>query len=263
MTVSTIHCPRCGNAASGNFCTVCGASLAPDRCTGCTATLAPGARFCHRCGAAARGAAGPATAATAARGSFTPWVIATVLTLGAISMIVYAATRRDAAAAPDMANAGNASPQGTAPAVPAPDISNMTPREQFDRLYDRVMTSAQGSDTAAVIRFWPMASGAYAQLPTDVRDNDARFHMADLHLLVGQFPPAVALADTILAGSRDNLLAHYIKALAAEFQGDSVGARSAQSAFLGSFAREIDKPAAEYTHHRAMLDQYRQTIVRK
>ena len=186
-----------------------------------------------------------------------------MLTLAAISMIVYAATRRDAAAPPDMANAGNAAAEGAGPSIPAPDISNMTPREQFDRLYDRVMTSAQGSDTAAVIRFWPMASGAYAQLPADARDNDARFHMADLHLLIGQFPPAVALADTILAGSSNNLLAHYVKALAAEFQGDSVGARAAQSAFLGSFAREIDKPAPEYAHHRAMLDQYRQTIVRQ
>jgi predicted Zn-dependent protease with MMP-like domain len=190
-------------------------------------------------------------------------VVAAVLTLGAISLIVYAATRRDGAAAPDMANAGNAVVATPGASIPAPDISNMTPREQFDRLYDRVMTSAQGSDTAAVIRFWPMASGAYAQLPEDVRDIDARFHMADLHLLVGQFPPAVALADTILAESSNNLLAHYVKALAAEFQGDSVGARAAQSAFLGSFAREIERPVAEYTHHRAMLDQYRQTIVRQ
>ena len=171
--------------------------------------------------------------------------------------IVFAATRRNGPTAPDMANAGNT---GTGAPVAAPDISGMTPREQFDRLYDRVMTSAQGSDTATVIRFWPMASGAYEQLPDSARDADARFHMADLHMLVGQFPAATALADTILAGSRDNLLGYYVHALVAEFQGDSVEARRARASFLAKFPAQIDRPLPEYTHHRVMLDQYRQAL---
>lgn len=258
MSATSTTCPRCGNAASGNFCAACGAALATGACAGCGAPLAPGARFCHRCGMPAPGSAG---AAAPVRGSLAPWVIAMVLTVAAIGSMFYFATRRGAPEGPAMANAGNPASGGTpGPAVAAPDISNMTPREQFDRLYDRVMTSAQGSDTATVIRFWPMASGAYDQLPPDARDNDARFHMADLHLLVGQFPAAVALADTILSSTRDNLLGHYVKALSAEFQGDSTGARSERAAFLRVFDAQMARALPEYTHHRAMLDQYRQSI---
>src|SRR2546423_1717293 len=49
-------------------------------------------------------------------------------------------------------------------AGPAPDISQMSPRERFDRLFNRIMQAAQQGDSAQVQRFTPMALGAYAQL---------------------------------------------------------------------------------------------------
>ncbi len=192
----------------------------------------------------------------------TPWIVAGLLTVLAISSVVYAASKRGAADVPSMANAGNAVP-GTASEAgigPAPDISNMTPREQFDRLHDRVVGAAERNDTTTVIRFWPMASGAYDRLPASDRDPDARYHMAALHLLVGQFPAALALSDTILAASPNNLTGYYIRGLAAEFQADTAAARIAKAAFRTNFDAEIGKPQPEYTHHRPLLDQYLRSI---
>lgn len=195
-------------------------------------------------------------------GSPTPWIIAGLLTVIAIATVVYASSKRGAQAAPSMANAGNAAVD--APGAPvtgaAPDISNMTPREQFDRLHDRVVGAAERNDTTSVIRFWPMALGAYDQLPASDRDADARYHMAALHLLVGQFPAALALADTILTLSPNNLTGYYIRGLAAEFQADSGAARDARRAFRANFDTEIGKAQPEYTHHRPLLDQYLRSI---
>ena len=84
---------------------------------------------------------------------------------------------------------------------PAPDISNMTPRERFNRLYNRVMQAAQSGDEATVSRFTPMALAAYAQL--DTIDSDARYHAALLKVHTGNVAESRALADTILAAIRD------------------------------------------------------------
>ena len=64
----------------------------------------------------------------------------------------------------------------------------MTPRERFDRLFNRIMEAGQQGDTAQVARFTPMALGAYAQL--DTFDADARYHAAVLHLQVGRIAGA-------------------------------------------------------------------------
>ena len=61
----------------------------------------------------------------------------------------------------------------------------MTPRERFDRLFNRIMQAAEQGDSVEVERFTPMALGAYQQL--DSRDADARYHAAVLHLQVGDF----------------------------------------------------------------------------
>ena len=72
----------------------------------------------------------------------------------------------------DPANAGAVAGDTTARAGAAPDISQLSPRERFDRLFNRIMQAAEQGDTAQVRRFTPMALGAYAQL--DTIDADAR-----------------------------------------------------------------------------------------
>ena len=72
----------------------------------------------------------------------------------------------------------------------------MSPRERFNRLYNRIMRGAEAGDEATVTRFTPMALMAYAQL--DTIDADARFHAALLQVHTGNADAARALGDTVL-----------------------------------------------------------------
>src|SRR6476469_7250484 len=141
-TAATTTCPACGSPASGNFCSACGASLVPRSCPGCKAELSPQARFCHRCGRpAGAGARLPARERTA-------WLVAGALCVVLLLLIVFKVLREARpVAAPDMANAGAQGARegvaddgagGPGPGAP-PDISRMTPRERFDRLFNRIM----------------------------------------------------------------------------------------------------------------------------
>jgi hypothetical protein len=155
-----------------------------------------------------------------------------------------------------MANAGVATGElGTRPIGPAPDISGMSPREQFDRLFNRIMQAAERGDSAEMERFTPMALGAYDQL--DVRDIDARYHAAVLRLQRGDYAPAGALADTILAESPGHLFGYLIRGTAARFQNDSAGWTRAQRDFLAHYQAEMAAKRVEYLEHKPVLDEFR------
>ena len=95
----------------------------------------------------------------------------------------------------------------------------MTPQERFDRLFNRIMEAAGRQDSAEVERFTPMALGAYQQLES--RNADSRYHAAVLHLQVGNFAAARALADTILSQSPAHLFGYVVRGEVAKLQGDS------------------------------------------
>jgi hypothetical protein len=254
MTATPSPCPACGTPASGNFCSACGASLVPRACAGCHADLAPQARFCHRCG---RPAGGPAAQAVPSR-ERTAWIVAGVLCVLLLAAIMFKLARNSSPpAAPDMANAGAASAQESpGPAGPAPDISQMSPRERFDRLFNRVMQAAEQRDTAQVARFTPMALGAYGQL--DSVNADARYHAAVLRLQVGDRPGADALADTILMRDPGHLFGYLVRGTVAGFRGDSAGARRAARDFLSHYDAEQRRGLIEYREHEPAIQDFKQ-----
>ena len=264
MTAALTTCPACGSPASGKFCSACGASLVPRTCAGCRADLSPRARFCHRCGrqvGAGRAASLPARERTA-------WIVAAGLCVVLLSLIVFKVIREARpAAAPEMANAGaqsasedvtgrgvggpSAAPSGGAP----PDISQMSPRERFDRLFNRVMQAAERGDTAQVVRFTPMALGAYGQL--DSMDADARYHAAVLRMQVGDMAGALALADTILARDPGHLFGYIIRGTAAGLQNDTARRQQAERDFRAHFAAESAAGRQEYQEHQPVIDEFK------
>ena len=131
----------------------------------------------------------------------------------------------------------------------------MTPRERFDRLFNRVMQAAEQRDTAQVERFTPMALGAYAQL--DSIDTDARYHAAVLRLQVGDAGGALALADTILARSPGHLFGYMVRGTAAGFQGDTATARRAGRDFLSHYAAELKANRIEYREHEPAIEDFK------
>lgn len=256
MTSPATTCPSCGKPAEGRFCSDCGTSLAPRACTACAAPLSPRAAFCHRCGTPAPGAPVPALrgAVPLPRSERGPWLFAGIACVGIVIATAIFLNRQHSAAAsatPDMANAGGAAGNFTRP---APDISQMTPREQFDRLFDRVTRAAVQGDTAQVIQFMPMALGAYALVPDP--DLDARFHAALLHLDIGDWAGARALADTMLVQQPGNLYAYLVRGTAAGFEQEQAALQQARRDFEQRYAEEMRIRGTQYAEHADLIDTF-------
>lgn len=187
-----------------------------------------------------------------------PWFVAGILIISGLSWIAFKGINRNApGAVPDMANVGNAGTQQDAPpAGGPPDISAMSPAERFNRLYDRIMRASSGGNVAEARQFLPMALMAYSQL--DTVNADLRYHAAVLQIEAGQYPAALALADTLLRESPNHLFGYLIRAETADHQGDAAAAHAARQAFDSVYASEIartDRP--EYKEHGAVIEQFK------
>jgi hypothetical protein len=190
--------------------------------------------------------------------------VAAVLCLLLVGGIVYKVSGgAPAAPVPDMANTG-ADPRERGSAQPAageelqgraPDISAMTPKERFDRLFNRVTQAGERKDSLEVRRFTPMALGAYQQL--DEHDIDAQYHAAALHMGVGDFAPAYALADSILSESPHHLFGYIIRGTAAGFQGDTAARHRAEREFLRNYQAEMAAQRVEYLEHQPAIEEFK------
>jgi hypothetical protein len=187
-----------------------------------------------------------------------PWAIAGVGTVALAAILVLLA-RRDQAARTAAAQSTPLQPATAAEAPP--DISQMSPRERFDRLYNRIMRAAESGDEATVTRFTPMALMAYAQLPD--LDADARYHAALLKVHTGDVDGARALADTILSQNPGHLFGYLIRGTVARWQKDDGALTSAYAAFLSHYDAEMKAGRGEYSEHSRALEDFRQAAQEK
>ena len=220
MSEGVRRCPACGASVQGRFCACCGTAVT---------TTGTG-----------------------------PWIyFGGALVLGAVFALGVLVGRgtgtRTVGSAPPVAAAG-------APAGPAPDISGLSPRERFDRLYARVMQASSSGDAATVQRFAPMAIAAYEML--DSVDVGARYDVAVIKLHVGDIDGARALADTLVRTAPSHLFGYMIRATVARFTGDSTGARAAGETFLRNYAGEIGRGRPEYATHRSSIDSFKRQLER-
>ncbi len=223
----------------------------------------PGAMFCANCGTSFGGDAQPSAPDTpsvgTARGTRS-WTIPAMIGVAAIAALGWAASRPS----PTVTSGGTTSPSGAVVSDGTPpDLSNLSPQEQFLRLADRIQASVQSGDTATVVRFFPMMEQAFTNLPTADRNNDLRFHLALLRAQVGHFPGAVAQVDTIVASAKNHLLVDYLRALIADYQGNVAAGRAARLAFRQHFDTEVALKRPEYLAHRSLLDDFLKTTPTK
>jgi hypothetical protein len=136
------------------------------------------------------------------------------------------------------------------------DISNMTPRERADRLFNRVMGAAERNDTAQIAFFAPMAVQAYGLL--DALDADARYHLGMIELIQGNSAAAAAQADTLTRAAPRHLLASLLRAEIGRRDNDQAGRDRAWRELLRNFDQEIATGKSEYADHRTALDAARE-----
>jgi hypothetical protein len=160
---------------------------------------------------------------------------------------------------PDMANVGAAPGGGGDAGSPRPgtppDISQMSPLERFTRLHDRIMKAFEDGDTATAIRFAPMALAAYGAL--EQPDPDLQYHAGVIYSRVGQYPAALALADTIQAEAPEHLFADMLRAEVAKAKGDQAALGRNRQAFLSHVDRQLASGRPEYTEHRDLIEEFR------
>lgn len=282
---STTTCPRCSTPGTGRFCTECGAPLQGAPCAECGETLTPGAKFCHRCGAAAGAAATTAAAAAAGGGATTeksglattlPWAVAGIAFLALFAMLAgkgFNARRGSAVDAPQNAlpnptvdapamdgEGGNGDAAGPPPgsgAVRAPDISKLTPAEIADRLFNRIMLLNSQGKRDSVQFFAPMAIQAYQMLEQQqghAFDTDQRYDVGRIAAVAGALPVAKVEADTILQQSPDHLLGLILAAQVARLSGDAAAQRGYAQHFARVKRAELAKQLPEYQRHRTDID---------
>jgi hypothetical protein len=193
---------------------------------------------------------------SAARGSRERlgWIIAGIAVVVAGVALLWRAGSFRPSAAPEMGNVGNVG-AAQRPLGPAPDISNLSAEERFERLFERVARASENGDTLTVQQFSPMALGAYALL--DSTNNDLRFHAALIELAVGDFAGALAFADTILAQAPGHLFGYLIRGEAADRQNQSAALARSYAAFLANYEAEMRAGRKEYAEHKPVLDDFR------
>jgi hypothetical protein len=131
----------------------------------------------------------------------------------------------------------------------------MTPREQADRLFDRVMTASENGNTQEVSFFGPMALQAYTNVGP--LDTDARFHIGLIEASLSNPAGALAQADTVEKATPRHLFISLIRWEVANRAQDTAGMRRSYRQFLDNYDKEMASSKEEYTMHRRRLEQFR------
>jgi tetratricopeptide (TPR) repeat protein len=242
-----MKCPKCGADSSGAFCAECGAPLKGAKCRDCGAPLAPGANYCTNCGAR--------TAEGSSRGgSKAPWFVAGGALLIFVVVLLW----------PKLSGQNQANEQK----VPISQVQNGelgaagqaggegpltgTPREQADRLFNRIMSERENGDTTQAKFFLPMAIQAYQMVGNNL-DADGRYHLSLLQAFSGDYKAARETAEQVLQAEPNHLLALSAAANAARSQGDKAAAQKYYQRFLSAFDAELKTGKAEYQDHSRIL----------
>jgi hypothetical protein len=244
-------CPNCSAPTTGRYCSECGAAVTDAICAACRSLLSPGARFCHRCGTAVGTAPIASTESRVTASSVLPWSVAAIALLALVALLAgqrFGGTRPAPATETPPADAPFASAAAPTEAGRAPDISNLSPRERADRLYDRVMRLSSEGKTDSIQFFAPMALSVYQTLgPLDA---DLRYDFGRVAEVAGAPQIARAQADSILASDSTHLLGLVLGIRAAQLRGDSAAARDYAKRLLAAEPSENAKGLPEYQRHQ-------------
>ena len=242
-------CPSCGASVTGRFCAECGTAVSGATCAECRAALSPGAKFCHRCGTPVGERGGRVPAERGLAGAL-PWAVAAIALLALVALVAgQRIARSRPAATPAVATDGQSGTGGDAlrAPAPAPDISNLTPEQRAERLFNVIMTRFEQGDTARVQFLAPMALQAYQQLPRMTIDD--HYHLGRIGAVTGIAQLAAAQADTILRSQPTHLLGLVLAAQGARMRGDESAARDFDKRLLAAQAAELRKQLPEYSQH--------------
>ena len=192
----------------------------------------------------------PTTIGNADRGigSALPWAVAAIALVALIALVAgQRFSRSSVTAAPAPTDLPAASQSGS-----PPDISQMTPQERAERLYDRVMALNERGRADSVRFFAPMAMQAYTMLGR--LNTDQRYDLGRIAAVSGDEQTARAQADTILSTQPQHLLGLLLAADAARLRGEQTREATYLRRFMAAAPAERAKQLPEYQQHVAEID---------
>ena len=186
-----------------------------------------------------------------------PWAVAAIALLALVALVVgQRFGGRGTAVAPggvDSSAAPAAPLAGGASGMPrAPDISQLTPEQRAERLYDRIMTESEAGNMENVRSFMPMAIAAYEMIsPLNL---DQRYDLGRIGVVGGDSALARAQADTMLATKPTHLLGLILEARAARLEKNEARARKADARLIAAEPAERAAGLKEYLLHKNDID---------
>jgi len=250
-------CPECSKPATGNFCQNCGAKLGGRFCNECGSKVSAGAAFCNQCGHKLGGGGGGGggghrvAAAEAFGGQNLAWWIAGAAMFVLIMFIGVQMVTPGEPAAPGAATSGPVAPFASGATGAAPDISNMSPIERADRLFNRVMEAVSQGDSAQAQFFMPMAIDAY-NLARPLT-HDGLFHLSMLNRTATNVEAALDNALEVLEEDPNHLLALSAAAEAEVELGMPEDAATHYQRIVDIYDTESQRPLEEYEAHLAIV----------
>jgi len=230
-------------------------------CPGCNSTITPGARFCHNCGrpTGSVAPAAPETAPAAAKpaAASLPWIVAAIALVTLLAFLAgngFNSRRGSSLDAPqnalpqagldDRGPAAAAPPEG---AVRAPDISQLSPEERADRLFNRVMLLHSQGKSDSVLFFAPMAITAYQMMGP--LNTDQRYDLGRVAEVAGALPLARAQADTILVENPRHLLGLILASRIAALDNRAADRKAFDARLISAHQAESARKLPEYERH--------------
>lgn len=126
-----------------------------------------------------------------------------------------------------------------------------TPREQADRLFNRIMQERESGDTARARFFLPMAISAYQGAAP--LDPDGLYHLSVLQTYAGDAAGGSSTAEQIIAADPVHLLGLHAAATAALARNDRNAAGRFYQRLLDAYPTQRSRDLAEYRDHAGLL----------
>jgi hypothetical protein len=197
----------------------------------------------------------------AASGSSLPWIVAAIALVCLLAFFAgnfYKAKKGSTLDAPQNAlpQAGlddRAPVDNGAQGVRAPDISQLSPEERADRLFNRVMLLNSEGKGDSVLFFAPMALESYRLLSP--MNADQRYDMGRIAEVAGAYPLAAAQADTILQQQPTHLLGLILASRIAALEKEPAKQAAFTKRLLAAIPAETAKKLPEYDRHQADITE--------
>jgi hypothetical protein len=188
-----------------------------------------------------------------------PWIVTGVALVAVIALVLFQASRaaRDAAPGEGGPMGGGAPLTGGAPSAgggmpSVGDLSKMSPQEQADRLFNRVMRDASEGKSDSVAMFAPMAIQALEMLaPLDAHQH---FDIGLVAAVSGNLVRAKLEADSILKKNPNDLLGLTLAIRVAEASSNSAARADLEKRLVAAEPTERKAAREEYVAHGGDID---------